>query len=368
MQEGLAPAKAAKGSSTAEGSIRRCMEAAIAGEPVSSPVFAVYDWFVKNRSIDWQSLFDLGLGQINHADLIRYQRPHVEIVETRQEIDGVIRRNVRWITDIGELHEWYMGEWRQEYLIKGASDYQIMQRAWQDTAVLPWNEPFFESEARLGESGITLGQLDRTPFQKIQIDYAGLERFSIDIATQERGLLDLLEIMNPVKLREFQVALGSPAPQIKLWENLTIETMGPHLYRKYLVPLYRQIFAILDGSDKKLQVHYDGKLRIIAEDIQRLPFDGLDSVTPPPEGDMSTAEARQWWPDKFLWLHPTLTWYDLPMQKLLDNIRGMALAAGPKRFCLMISEEVPPNWQATVPQIIELLKNDIEITSGSLHR
>ena len=331
------------------------MEAAIAGEPVTSPVFAVYDWFVRNRRIDWQSLFDLGLGQINHADLVRYQQPNVEIVETRREVDGVIRRDVRWITDIGELHEWYLGEWRQEYLIKGEGDYRIMQRAWQDAAVLPWSEPFLESEARLGDGGITLGQLDRTPFQKIQIDYAGLERFSIDIATQEPALLDLIDVMNPIKLREFEIALHSPARQIKLWENLTIETMGPHLYRKYLVPLYRQIFAILQGSNKKLQVHYDGKLRVIAEDIQRLPFDGLDSVTPPPEGDMSTAEARHWWPDKFLWLHPTLTWYDLPTQNLLENVRQMVKAAGPNRFCLMISEELPPNWQVAVPRILEML-------------
>jgi len=34
---------------------------------VTRPVFAVYDWFVRNRPIDWPRLFDLGLGQINHA-------------------------------------------------------------------------------------------------------------------------------------------------------------------------------------------------------------------------------------------------------------------------------------------------------------
>ena len=363
MQAGLPPAKPAEGPTRSEGpirpegSIRQRMEAAMAGEPVTSPVFAVYDWFVKNRRIDWQSLFELGLGQINHADLVRYQQPNVEILETRREVDGVVRRDVRWITDLGELHEWYMGEWRQEYLIKEANDYRIMRRAWQDTTVLPWPDPFLESEARVGEGGISVGQLDRTPFQKIQIDYAGLERFSIDIATRLPELLDLIEIMNPVKLREFETALQSPARQIKLWENLTIETMGPRLYREHLVPLYQQIFAILDGSGKKLQVHYDGKLRIIAEDIQRLPFDGLDSVTPPPEGDMSTSEARQCWPDKFLWLHPTLTWYDLPTHQLLGNIQDMLKAAGPQRYCLMISEEVPPNWQVTVPKILEMLNN-----------
>jgi hypothetical protein len=129
------------------------------------------------------------------------------------------------------------------------------------------------------------------------------------------------------------------------------------MYRRYLVPVYEQIFDILDGTGKGLQVHYDGKLRAIADDIGRLPFDGLDSFTPPPEGDMTTAEARQRWPDKFLWLHPTLNWYSLPPEELIRNIREMARAAGHPagRFCLMISEEVPPNWETAVPLILETL-------------
>jgi hypothetical protein len=262
---------------------------------------------------------------------------------------------VRWITDLGELHEWYLGEWRQEYLIKSAEDYRIMRRAWEDTTARLSDEAYLQSERAVGEGGITLAQLDRTPFQKIQIDYAGLERFSMDIADRGPELLDLIELMNEVKFAEFRLSTRSQASQIKLWENLTIETMGPRLYRQYLVPVYQRIFEILEGSGKKLQVHYDGKLRIIAEDIQRLPFDGLDSVTPPPEGDISTAEARQFFPDKFLWLHPTLNWYSLPPTNMVQNIQEMVRAAGPRRFCLMISEEVPPNWQERVPLILKTL-------------
>ena len=50
-------------------SIRGRFERALAGEPVDWPVYAVYDWFVQHRSIDWPSLFAQGLGQINHANL-----------------------------------------------------------------------------------------------------------------------------------------------------------------------------------------------------------------------------------------------------------------------------------------------------------
>ena len=336
--------------------IRTRLEQALAGQPVSQPAFVVYDWFVKNRPwVDWASLGRYGLGQINHADLVSYRRPHLEIVETTTPVGDQLRRDVRWSTDIGELHEWYLGEWRQEYLIKQPHDYRIMQRAWTDTIIEPRLDIFSQSEAALGDTGLTVGQLDRTPFQKIQIDYAGLERFSYDVADQRPELLELLTLMTDLKLQEFRAALQTPARHLKLWENLSIETMGPDWYRDYLVPVYHQIFAILAGSDKQLQVHYDGKLRIIADQIKDLPFDGLDSVTPPPEGDLTVAEARAYWPDKFLWLHPTLTWYSLPPNELVANVLQMVREAGPSRYCLMISEEVPPNWETAVPAVLEAL-------------
>ncbi|MCP4166056.1 MAG: hypothetical protein GY759_09210 [Chloroflexi bacterium] len=338
-------------------SIRQRLQQAIAGEPVQKPVFAVYDWFVRNRPLDWNALFQQGLGQINHADVIRYRRPHLEIIESTREVEGQIRRDVRWITDIGELHEWYLGEWRQAYLIKNEHDYRLMARAWQDAVIELCDDAFDASEDAVSTGGITVAQLDRTPFQVIQIDYAGLERFSYDIADQIPGLMDLLELMNEVKLEEFRAVRHSAATQIKLWENLSIETMGPVAYRRYLVPLYEKIFAILEGSDKKLQVHYDGKMRIIAEDIKRLPFDGIDSLTPLPEGDLSVAEARALWPDKFLWLHPSLSLYDLPPKALIQAVQNMARDAGANRYCLMISEEAPSNWETTVPLVLEALDN-----------
>ena len=64
-------------------SVRERLAQAVRGEEVTEPVFAVYDWFVRNRPhVDWKGLFELGLGEINHADIIEYDRPHAQIVET----------------------------------------------------------------------------------------------------------------------------------------------------------------------------------------------------------------------------------------------------------------------------------------------
>lgn len=344
-------------------SIRNRLNQALEGDPVTEPVYVVYDWFVINRKIDWQSLFELGLGRINHASLVEIERPHLKIEETVSDDGKYERTDIRWITDIGELHECSIDGWKQEHLIKAPNDYRIMKRALEDVKFFPTDKFFDESEQELGDSGITVGQFGqfnelgylRTPIQVIQIDFAGLEQFSLNLAMELSELMELLEMMNEQMLEAFSCVSKTKAIQIKLWENLSIETMGPEMYRKYLVPLYNRIFEILDGTGKKLQVHYDGKLQLIADDIEKLDFHGIDSLTTAPEGDMSIAEARRYWPEKFLWIHPSLGLDALPDDKVIDKITQMVQEAG-SGFCLQLSEEVPPNWKRTIPLILNTLK------------
>lgn len=341
-------------------SIRGRLQRAFDGQVVDRPVYLVYDWFVQNRPIDWQSLFAQGLGQIAHADLVTVHRPNVEIVETTQESDGQVRRDVRWITDCGELHEWHLGEWQREFLIKMPKDYRILQRALEGTRYCWTAEPFERAEQQIGDNGITLGHLGwtpirRTPVLQVQIDFAGPERLAMDLVDQVPELMELLELMTELTLEKVREAAKGPARYIKLWENLTIEMLGPRQYELHLMPIYRQILEILTAANKRLIVHYDGKTRSIADQIASLDLDGLDSLTPAPEGDMPISEARSRWPDKFFWLNPSADWYREDQSTLANRIRQMVRDAGPRRYCLMISEDIPTNWQQTVPIVLQTL-------------
>jgi hypothetical protein len=341
--------------------IRERLENALSGQPITYPVYVVYDLFYHRWDLDWEMLFGLGLGQINHANLLEYDFPHLEIKESRKEKDGKTYRDVTWVTDQGELHEWYIDYWRQEYFVKKPEDYRVLALAFSDVKVKATDKYFEASENELGGRGITLGQLgdmpakSRSPFQRVQVDFAELEQFSVDAITEQPELMELLEVLTEFKLKEFREAVKTKAPIIKLWENLSIETMGPTLFRKHLASFYEKVFEILEGTGKKIVTHYDGKLKCIAGDIAHLSIDGIDSLTPPPEGDMTIAEARQAWPNKFFWLNPSLSWFSMPLEELKVNIRQMVRDAGPARFCLEISENRPPNWEKTIPAVLEVL-------------
>lgn len=342
-------------------SIRDRLFGALRGELVRHPVYVVYDAFLPNPSVDWERLFSLGLGQLNHVFVVEERRPNCELIEKKSLADGLERRDLTIRTSAGELHEYYLGDsskgllpWRMEYFIKKPSDYRIMARALEGSTYRPTDLAFDASEAALGGRGITIAHVDRTPFQKLQIDFAGIEAFSYHLADGEPALLDLLGLMNELKAEEFKCVARSKARFVKLWENIGIDTVGPHAYRAHIVPILERILRILRPAGQQLMVHYDGKVRLIADDIRRLGLD-LDSLTPEPEGDVGAAEARRLWPDSFLWLHPSLTLFRKPLPEVRARFRKMAREAGPRRYCFEISESVPSNWQQMVPAVLQEL-------------
>jgi hypothetical protein len=342
-------------------SLRERLRLALRGERIEHPAYVVYDAFVPNPAVDWDWLFSLGFGQVNHVAVVEESHPNCDIIDRKSREGGLERRDVTIRSSAGELHEYYLGDsgrgllpWRMEYFIKKPSDYRILALAFEGSRYTTTNRAWDESEEALGNRGVTLAQAGRTPFQKIQIDFAGPEAFSYHIADEQPDLLYLLDLMNTLKLEEVSRVSESKAEIVKLWENLSIDMVGPHAYRKHLVPLYEEINHILQGKGKKLLVHYDGKIRPIADDIARLGLD-IDSLTPPPEGDMEPAEARKRWPGAFLWLHPSLGCFDLSEEKLAAVIRGMAEGAGPRLYCFEMSEGVPENWRKGIPAVLRVL-------------
>ncbi len=341
--------------------IRHRLFEALSGKPVTHPVYLVYDAFLSNPDVDWDMLFALGLGEIRHRSVTRTEHPLCEQHETLTTQDGMTRRDVFIRTDIGELHEHYLGagggvlDWRMEYAVKKPEDYTILKRAFEDSRYELDDTQFLASEEDLKERGITLAHAGRTPFQRIMIDYAGLERFSYDFADGVSELFELLEMMNSQIIDQFQEISRSKARYVKLWENIGIDAAGPQAYRDHVVPVYEKILELFRDTSQELIVHYDGNIRLISEDIGRMGFQ-IDSLTPPPEGDMSVAEARNAWPETFLWIHPSLNWFQLPLEELTAHIRGLAEEAEGRRFCFEMSERVPETWRNTVPAVLEALE------------
>ena len=115
---------------------------------------------------------------------------------------------------------------------------------------------------------------------------------------------------------------------------------------------------MLRSAGKIVGTHFDGKTLAYKESILNLPVDLIESLTPPPEGDQTLAEARQAWPDKLFWSNINISCYNLPPQQLKQTVQEYALQAAPdgRGLAFEISEQYPNNWKESIPIVLEALE------------
>jgi hypothetical protein len=190
----------------------------------------------------------------------------------------------------------------------------------------------------------------------IQVDYAGEQRFALDVALRIDELFDLYEAETKLFTELTGVMADGPGRFVKWNENLTVSMLGPKRYAKLLMPVYQNAVPVLKAGGKRVMVHYDGQLKAIADQIVRAPFHIIQSLTEPPEGDMMLDECRAAWPDKSFWSNINVGLYTLPPDELREAIIAKRERAGKKALAFEISEEVPENWGESVPVVLQTLR------------
>jgi hypothetical protein len=193
--------------------------------------------------------------------------------------------------------------------------------------------------------------------QTILVDLVGLENFSFHLYDLKAEMMALYQALLDRYRRIVEVVAGGPGRFVSVLENFTAETLGPKRYEQFLLPVYEELFPILHGEGKIIGTHYDGKIASCRDLVAGSPIDLIESLTPPPEGDMNLAECRAAWPDKLFWSNLNVACYDLPPSELRALVLrrvGQGAADG-KRLAFEVSEQYPENWKTSIPVVLDAL-------------
>jgi hypothetical protein len=327
------------------------------GTPERTP-FSIYQWFFDHGDAvyaDWQPLFDRGLGRISFCRTVRHIERGVEN-EVEEWMEGgrqFCRR--KKITPVGVIQDVQVNGWHYEEWLKTPKDYDTLRWIVEHTELVMDSLPFESTEERLEENGLTIVEGSRTPAMQILVDWAGTERFCLDIAEGVEELHALYQEMEKLFLEETRLIASGPGRFVRWLENLTVSTMGPRRYASLLLNIYQQAVPILEEAGKRVMVHYDGALKSIAAQISAAPFHIIESLTEPPEGNMLYDECRHAWPDKAFLGNVNLEHYARPPEELKRVIKEKRQRAGKRGLGFEISEDVPPTWRAAVPVVLEAL-------------
>jgi hypothetical protein len=336
------------------------------GIPERTPL-SVLDWFFAESRYcldEWHPLFDRGLGLVVQCQTVRLVEHGVKLtLEHKVEGDRcyTIRRKE---TPVGAIQCVIVNParaprqmaWPYEHWVKGPKDYRILQWIVENTEVLPQYGEFARAEERAGERGIVVLLGGRSPAMAIQIDYAGGERFALDAASGTDELFELYEAEKGLFLAVNREIAAGPGTFVTWCEQLTIDLLGPRRYAGWLMPVYDEAVRVHTLAGKRVLVQYDGRLKAVAGQIARAPFHVVEMLTEPPEGDMALDECRAAWPNKVLWANLNAGLYGLPPAELRQAIIALRERAGKRAVAFAIAEDIPENWQESVPVVLQMLQ------------
>ena len=224
--------------------------------------------------------------------------------------------------------------------------------------ILPNYDQYLAAEESIAPYGVALAFTGRTPNQVILVDLVGLENYAFHLFDLEAEMQELYEALLANFRAKVNLVAGGPGRFVSVLENFTAETLGPKRFKRFLLPVYEELFPILREAGKIVGTHYDGQLASCKHLIADAPIDLIESLTPPPEGDLTLTECRQLWPDKLFWSNINVACYDLAPDELKAEIFRRVEEAAPdgRRLAFEVSEQYPDNWKESLPLVLDALE------------
>jgi hypothetical protein len=129
---------------------------------------------------------------------------------------------------------------------------------------------------------------------------------------------------------------------VNFGENIHEQLLSPAWFERYLVPFWEKRSGQLRSAGIFTHVHIDGYFRNLLPFLRHLPFDGLEALTPRPQGDVELEEIAEHIGDKVLLdgIPAVLFLPTYPEEMLMAAVEKIVGLFHP-RLVLGVSDEVP---------------------------
>ncbi len=250
------------------------------------------------------------------------------------------------VTPVGKISQQIVkdpsfgSDWVVKPYIRSREDYKIMQYVIENTVFSNHEKEIYQRISDLGEDGVVLGRVDRSPYQKILIELADPEQFLVDLYTDPGPPVELMEVIDYRMDEQFEAVLHSGVDVIWQPDNITSDMTPPENFLKYCLPFYMKNGERCRQAGKIYAVHIDGKAKLLREWIQNAPIDVIESFSLKiMGGDVDIKEALEFWPGKVICPNFPASLCTADENKVADFLRETHVAFSNKPYMLQLSED-----------------------------
>lgn len=235
--------------------------------------------------------------------------------------------------------------WRiSRYPIKNPEDIEKLIWLFENTTWLFLKENFEDASRIFRNKGEPQFFLPRSGYQTLFIDWMGLENLIYGLADFSEKIEQLIKAINKSydSLYENIISYGK-VKIINFGENIDANVAPPQYFEKYCIPFYEERANQLKKAGIYTHIHIDGSFRPLLKYLKDLPFDGLEALTPLPQGDVTLEEIKEAIGEKILLdgIPAILFLSNNSLEKLQEFVERLVKIFYPK-LILGVSDELPP--------------------------
>jgi hypothetical protein len=333
---------------------------------------AAYDTLLPRGNVE-RMLRNQGLGLLKTCPVSNLISPsyikracgpiaNVEVTLRETVEDGELTTVRTFETPVGRVFEKYRKDreygtmWIKKYLIEEPADYPVVRFIVQNSVLSEQVAAYRLACNDLGDDGLVLALVDRTPFQKVLWELTGPERLLFDLHDNRSMVEDLLKAIESQLDVAYAFASTSPAEVIWSSDNLTGDICSPSIYRAYHLGYYRRWARLLHEAGKVYAVHMDGRLRSLCDAIGETPVDVIESFSlPMAGGDLPIVDALNAWKGKSIAMNLPASLCYKEERHVGTFVSDLLAALHGKGACMLqISENLPPAaWQKCLSFVVD---------------
>ena len=209
-------------------------------------------------------------------------------------------------TPLGELRERHRRTidqtWRTvEFAAKGEEDLKRLIWVLERTTFHFDAAKFAKGDAFLGDRGEPQFWVPKSPHQSMSQSWMSYEDFVMATAECPDLMAEVMRVIDRSYDALYENVVACDAVHIvNFGENLHGQLLSPRYVENHLLPFYEKRAGQLRDAGKFSHMHLDGYVRPLLKYLKSMPFDGVEALTPYPQGDVSLEEIRDHLGDKIL--------------------------------------------------------------------
>ncbi len=206
-----------------------------------------------------------------------------------------------------------------------------------------WNQAHYDDMLRTwGRMGLPSIFVPRVSIQKAFVDTMGVENTIYALADFPKTMEEYFFAAENSVMRMIEVINQSPLEWINFGDNVHGGVVSPQLFEKYILPAYQRRNEALHKAGKFTFAHWDGDCKPLLPFARRCGLDGIEAITPVPQGDVTIDEIKEALGDEIFLVDgiPAILFEDIyPEELLIDTARELIEKFAPK-LILGISDEM----------------------------